>query len=45
MESSRKHEALERLKEDIDTVDDDHLDINLVQEEIFLKQYLSLFEK
>lgn len=44
-ESAQKDEAFKRLKEDIDTTDDDHLDINLVQEEIFLKQYLSLLEK
>lgn len=44
-ENLQKDEAFKRLKEDIETIDDDHLDINLLQEETFLKQYLSLLEK
>lgn len=43
-EDTKKEEAYERLKEDISLVDDDYLDMNLVQEETFLKQYLSLLE-
>lgn len=44
-EEDRKMEAFERLKDDISIVDDDHLDITLVQEEMFLIQYLSLLGK
>lgn len=44
-ENVEKDEAFKRLTEDMDTVDDDHLDINLLQEETFLRQYLSLLEK
>lgn len=44
-EHKEKDEALQRLKEDIETVDDDHLDINLVKEEAFLRQYLSLLNQ
>lgn len=44
-EEDRKMEAFERLKDDISIVDDDHLDITLVQEEMFLMQYLSLLGK
>ncbi|XP_072397849.1 NEDD8 ultimate buster 1-like isoform X2 [Diabrotica undecimpunctata] len=44
-EDKEKNEAFQRLKEDIDIVDDDYLDINLVQEEIFLKEYLSLLNE
>ncbi|XP_060530872.1 NEDD8 ultimate buster 1-like [Cylas formicarius] len=40
-----KEQAFNRLKEDISITDDDHLDFNLVQEELFLKQYLSLLDK
>lgn len=43
-EDKKKEQAYERLKEDITLVDDDYLDMNLVQEETFLKQYLSLLE-
>lgn len=43
-EDTKKEQAYERLKEDITLVDDDYLDMNLVQEETFLKQYLSLLE-
>ncbi|CAH0561061.1 unnamed protein product [Brassicogethes aeneus] len=42
---AEKKEAFKRLKEDIEMVDDDHLDLTLVREETFLKQYLSLLEK
>ncbi|XP_018565232.1 NEDD8 ultimate buster 1 isoform X1 [Anoplophora glabripennis] len=45
LELDEKNEAFKRLAEDISIVDDDYLDIDLVQEEIFLKQYLSLLEK
>ncbi|CAH1111063.1 unnamed protein product [Psylliodes chrysocephalus] len=44
-DSKEKTEALHRLKEDMEIVDDDYLDTNLVQEEMFLRQYLSLLEK
>ncbi|XP_028146544.1 NEDD8 ultimate buster 1 [Diabrotica virgifera virgifera] len=44
-DDKEKNEAFQRLKEDIDIVDDDYLDINLVQEEVFLKQYLSLLNQ
>ncbi|CAH1183807.1 unnamed protein product [Ceutorhynchus assimilis] len=44
-EKEKKEKAFERLKDDIPMVDDDHLDINLVQEEMFLNEYLSLLEK
>ncbi|CAG9859185.1 unnamed protein product [Phyllotreta striolata] len=44
-DNKEKTDALNRLKEDIDITDDDYLDINLVQEESFLRQYLSLLEK
>ncbi|KAH1021119.1 hypothetical protein HUJ04_010676 [Dendroctonus ponderosae] len=44
-EEKEKEQAWERLKDDISIVDDDHLDMNLAQEEMFLKQYLSLLEK
>ncbi|GLV37083.1 uncharacterized protein CBL_02086 [Carabus blaptoides fortunei] len=37
-------EALERLSNAIPMVDDDHLDLNLEQEEIFLNQYKSLLK-
>lgn len=40
-----KKEAYKRLAEDIDVEDDDHLDLTLDREEMFLKQYLSLLEK
>lgn len=39
-----KEEAYERLVEDISMVDDDHLDLTLEEEEIFLNEYLSLLE-
>lgn len=39
-----KEEAYGRLAEDISMVDDDHLDLNLEEEEIFLNEYLSLLE-
>ena len=45
LEYDEKNEAFKRLSEDISIVDDDYLDINLIQEELFLKQYLSLLEK
>ncbi|KAJ8984421.1 hypothetical protein NQ317_012484 [Molorchus minor] len=45
LEYDEKNEAFKRLAEDITLVDDDYLDINLVQEEMFLQQYLSLLEK
>lgn len=45
LELDEKNEAFKRLAEDISIVDDDYLDIDLEQEEIFLKQYLSLLEK
>ncbi|KAG5898600.1 hypothetical protein JTB14_020976 [Gonioctena quinquepunctata] len=45
LELEEKNEAYKRLKEDIETVDDDHLDINLLQEERFLQEYLSLLKK
>lgn len=35
-------EAYERLTQVIPTTDDDHLDLSLEQEELFLYQYLSL---
>lgn len=41
----KKREAYNRLKEDMEMVDDDHLDLTLVREEGFLKQYLSLLER
>lgn len=44
-EEDRKLKAFERLKEDISIVDDDYLNITLVQEEMFLMQYLSLLGK
>lgn len=44
-EEEKKDEALERLKQDISLVDDDYLDIDLIEEEIFLKRYLALLEK
>ncbi|XP_056638844.1 NEDD8 ultimate buster 1-like isoform X1 [Diorhabda sublineata] len=44
-ENKEKNKALQRLKEDMETVDDDHLDINLVKEEMFLRQYLSLLNQ
>ncbi|XP_066154361.1 NEDD8 ultimate buster 1-like [Euwallacea fornicatus] len=44
-EDEKKQKAFDRIKEDISIVDDDYLDITLVQEEMFLKQYLSLLEK
>ncbi|XP_076255328.1 NEDD8 ultimate buster 1-like [Rhynchophorus ferrugineus] len=44
-EEEMKEKAFERLKEDISIVDDDYLDINLEQEEVFLNHYLSLLEK
>nr|CAH7722938.1 unnamed protein product [Callosobruchus chinensis] len=44
-EDKSKNEAYERLKEDINTTEDDYLDIDLVQEEAFLRQYLKLLEK
>ncbi|KAF5302202.1 hypothetical protein FQA39_LY10241 [Lamprigera yunnana] len=37
-----KEEAFMRLSEDISTVDDDYLDLTLQQEELFLKEYMSL---
>lgn len=40
-----KKEAFKRLAEDIDVEDDDHLDLTLDREELFLKQYLSLLNK
>ncbi|XP_066257356.1 NEDD8 ultimate buster 1-like [Euwallacea similis] len=43
--NKKKQEAFDRIKDDISIVDDDYLDITLVQEEMFLKQYLSLLEK
>lgn len=39
-----KEEAFERLAEDISMVDDDHLDLTLEEEEIFLNEYLSLLQ-
>ncbi|RZC43159.1 NEDD8 ultimate buster 1-like [Asbolus verrucosus] len=39
-----KEEAFKRIAGDISMVDDDHLDLTLAQEEIFLNQYLSLLE-
>lgn len=39
-----KNEAYKRIAEDITMVDDDHLDLTLVQEEIFLNAYLPLLE-
>ncbi|KAJ8922694.1 hypothetical protein NQ315_007727 [Exocentrus adspersus] len=45
LEHDEKNEAFKRLAEDISIVDDDYLDIDLVQEETFLKQYLSLLER
>lgn len=41
----KKDEAFKRIAGDISMVDDDHLDLTLTQEEIFLNQYLSLLEK
>ncbi|EFA02056.1 NEDD8 ultimate buster 1 [Tribolium castaneum] len=38
----KKDEAFKRIAGDISMVDDDHLDLTLVQEELFLNQYLSL---
>lgn len=35
-------EAYERLTQVIPTIDDDHLDLSLEQEELFLYQYMSL---
>lgn len=43
-EMKRKEEAYERLSEDLSMVDDDHLDLTLEEEEIFLHEYLSLLE-
>lgn len=40
----KKEEAYGRLAEDISMVDDDHLDLTLEEEEIFLNEYLSLLE-
>lgn len=40
-----KEDALNRLSQDISTVDDDYLDLTLQKEESFLKRYLSLLEK
>nr|CAI5842294.1 unnamed protein product [Callosobruchus analis] len=45
LEEKSKNEAYKRLKEDITSTEDDYLDIDLVEEEAFLKQYLSLLEK
>ncbi|CAH1964750.1 unnamed protein product [Acanthoscelides obtectus] len=44
-EENRKNEAFKRLKEDITTAEDDYLDIDLVEEEAFLKRYLTLLDK
>lgn len=40
----KMEEAYERLAEDISMVDDDHLDLTLEEEELFLNEYLSLLE-
>lgn len=45
LELDEKNEAFKRLAEDISIVDDDYLDIDLGQEEVFLNLYLSLLEK
>lgn len=40
-----KEEAFMRLSQDISMVDDDHLDLTLQQEEMFLKQYMTLLKQ
>lgn len=44
LEDKAKEDAFKRIAEDITMVDDDHLDSALVQEEIFLNQYLPILE-
>lgn len=42
---TRRREAFNRIVEDLSMVDDDHLDLTLIQEEIFLNQYKKLLEQ
>jgi hypothetical protein len=42
--NEKKEEAFKRIAGDISMVEDDHLDLTLSQEEVFLNQYLSLLE-
>ncbi|XP_022906282.2 NEDD8 ultimate buster 1-like [Onthophagus taurus] len=43
-ERKLKEEAFNRLCQDISIADDDHLDLNLLKEEVFLQQYLELLQ-
>lgn len=42
--SKLQEEAFLRLSQDISMVDDDHLDLTLQQEELFLREYMSLLQ-